>query len=137
VKLTPNEGNSGVQFRSVPHGKTEAKGCQADIGAGWWGKLYEESARGLLFPPKGQQFSGDAFVKKDDWNVYEILAVGGKVRTAVNGNPCTVLDDDKIAMSGRIAPQVHSWSKHMEVRFRNFKLELNPEFKLKTVEEKT
>lgn len=136
VKLTPDAGNSGVQFRSLPHGKTEAKGCQADIGAGWWGKLYEESARGLLFPPKGQQFSGDAFVKKEDWNVYEILAVGGKVRTAVNGNPCTVLDDDKIALSGRIAPQVHSWNRHMEARFRNFKLELDPEFKLKTVEEK-
>ena len=136
VKLTPHGGNSGVQFRSVPHGKTEAKGCQADIGAGWWGKLYEESARGLLFPPKGQQFDGDKFVKKEDWNVYEILAVGNKVRTAVNGNPCTVLDDDQIAKSGRIAPQVHSGGP-MEVRFRKFQLELNPaEFKLKTVEEK-
>jgi putative heme-binding domain-containing protein len=135
VKLTPDGGNSGVQFRSVPHGKTEAKGCQADIGAGWWGKLYEESARGLLFPAKGQQFNGDAFVKKGDWNVYEILAVGGKIRTAVNGNVCTVLDDDKVAMSGKIAPQVHSGGP-MEVRFRKFQLELNPEFKLKTVEEK-
>lgn len=136
VKLTPHGGNSGVQFRSVPHGKTEAKGCQADIGAGWWGKLYEESARGLLFPAKGQQFDGDKFVKKEDWNVYEILAIGTKVRTAVNGNPCTVLDDDKVALSGKIAPQVHSGGP-MEVRFRKFQLELNPaELKLKTVEEK-
>lgn len=136
VKLTPHGGNSGVQFRSVPHGKTEAKGCQADIGAGWWGKIYEESARGLLFPAKGQSFDGDKFVKKEDWNVYEILAVGSKVRTAVNGNPCAVLDDEQIAKSGRIAPQVHSGGP-MEVRFRKFQLELNPaEFKLKTVEEK-
>jgi putative heme-binding domain-containing protein len=136
VKLAPDGGNSGVQFRSLPHGKTEAKGCQADIGAGWWGKIYEESARGLLFPAKGQEFNGDAFVNKGDWNVYEILAVGSKVRIAVNGHPCATLDDDQIAKSGRIAPQVHSGGP-MEVRFRKFQLELNPpEFKLKTVEEK-
>lgn len=136
VKLTPHGGNSGMQFRSVPHGKTEAQGCQADLGAGWWGRLYEEGARGLLFPPKGQEFNGDAFIKKEDWNVYEILAVGTKIRTAVNGNPCTVLDDEKVAKSGRFAPQVHAGGP-MEVRFRKFQLELNPaEFKLKTVEEK-
>ena len=136
VKLTPHGGNSGLQFRSVPHGKTEAQGCQADLGAGWWGRLYEEGGRGLLFPPKGQEFNGDAFIKKEDWNVYEVLAVGTKIRTAVNGHPCTVLDDEKVAKSGRFAPQVHSGGP-MEVRFRKFQLELNPpEFKLKTVEEK-
>jgi putative heme-binding domain-containing protein len=134
VKLTPHGGNSGVQFRSVPHGATEAKGCQADIGAGWWGRLYEESARGLLFPKKDQPFDGDKFIKKEDWNTYEIVAVGSKVRTAVNGNLCTDLDDDKIARKGRIALQVHSGGA-MEVRFRNFQLEQNPKFELKTVKQ--
>jgi putative heme-binding domain-containing protein len=127
-------GNSGVQFRSVPHGPTEAKGCQADIGSGWWGKLYEESARGLLFPKKGEPFDGDKFVKKDDWNTYEILAVGTKIRTAINGNLCTDLDDDKVALKGRLAVQVHSGGA-MEVRFRNFQLENNPKFELKTVKQ--
>ena len=127
-------GNSGVQFRSVPHGETEAKGCQADIGGGWWGKLYEESARGLLFPRKGEAFDGDRFVKKDDWNTYEILAVGTKIRTAVNGNLCTDLDDPQVALKGRIAVQVHSGGA-MEVRFRNFQLENNPKFELKTVKQ--
>ena len=134
VKLTPHGGNSGVQFRSVPHGGNEAKGCQADIGAGWWGRLYEESARGLLFPKKGEAFDGDKFIKKEDWNTYEILAVGTKIRTAVNGNLCTDLDDDKIALKGRIAVQVHSGGP-MEVRFRNFQLENNPKFELKTVKQ--
>lgn len=134
VKLTPHGGNSGVQFRSVPHGGNEAKGCQADIGAGWWGKLYEESARGLLFPKKGEKFDGDAFIKKEDWNTYEILAVGTKIRTAVNGKVCTDLDDDKVALKGRIALQVHSGGP-MEVRFRNFQLENNPKFELKTVKQ--
>jgi putative heme-binding domain-containing protein len=134
IKLTPNGGNSGVQFRSVPHGETEAKGCQADVGAGWWGKLYEESARGLLFPKKGDAFDGDKFVKKDDWNTYEIVAVGTKIRTAINGNLCTDLQDEKVALKGRFALQVHSGGP-MEVRFRNFQLELNPKFELKTVKQ--
>ena len=48
VKLTPNKENSGIQFRSevLPNG--HVKGYQADIGAGWWGKLYEEEGRALL-----------------------------------------------------------------------------------------
>ena len=131
VKLVDDKGNSGIQFRSVPWKGHEAKGCQADVGPGWWGKLYEESARGLLFPKKGEAFDGQPYVKKGDWNTYEILAVGGRIRTAINGHPCTVLDDDQVAKAGRIALQVHSGGP-MEVRFRNIKVETNPEFKLKT-----
>jgi len=134
VKLTPHGGNSGMQIRSEPHGATEAKGCQADIGAGWWGRLYEEGGRGLLFPKKDQPFDGDKFIKKEDWNTYEIVAVGTKIRTAINGNLCTDLDDDKMALKGRLAVQVHSGGA-MEVRFRNFQLEQNPKFELKTVKQ--
>jgi putative heme-binding domain-containing protein len=134
VKITPHGGNSGLQFRSQPHGETEAKGCQADAGAGWWGKLYEESGRGLLFPKKGEAFDGDKFIKKEEWNTYEVVAVGTKIRTAINGHLCTDLDDDKVALKGRFAVQVHSGGP-MEVRFRNFQLELNPKFELKTVKQ--
>ena len=126
VKLTPNSANSGIQFRSEPFGEFEMKGCQADMGQGWWGKLYEESGRALLASKPG-----DAFVKKEDWNTYEILAVGGKIRTAINGNLCTDLDDPQVAMRGITGLQVHSGGP-TEVRFRNFRLELNPTFELKT-----
>ncbi|HEV3028847.1 MAG TPA: family 16 glycoside hydrolase, partial [Planctomycetota bacterium] len=132
IKLTPNGGNSGFQIRSVPIAGGEARGPQADVGAGWWGKLYEESGRGILYPKKGDAFDGDRFVKKEEWNVYEIVAVGNRIRTAINGNLCTDLEDDKIPMKGRIGLQVHAGGP-MEVRFRNFQLELNPKFELKTV----
>lgn len=132
IKLVPDGGNSGIQIRSVPIEGGEARGCQADVGAGWWGKLYEESARGILYPKKGQEFDGGKFVKKDDWNVYEVVAVGFRIRTAINGHLCTDLEDDKIATKGRIGLQVHSGGP-MEVRFRNFQLELNPKFELKTL----
>ncbi|MSU59454.1 MAG: DUF1080 domain-containing protein [Pedosphaera sp.] len=127
VKLTPNSANSGIQFRSEPFGDHEMKGCQADMGQGWWGKLYEESGRGLLATKPC-----DEFVKKNDWNVYEILAVGGKIRTALNGNLCTDLDDPQVAPRGITGLQVHSGGP-TEVRFKDFELELNPKFELKTV----
>ena len=127
VKLTPNSANSGVQFRSEPFEEYEMKGCQADAGAGWWGKVYEENGRALL-----SKVNGDAFVKTNDWNTYEILAVGPKIRTAINGNLCTDLDDPKLAARGIIGLQVHSGGP-TEVRFKDFVLELNPKFELQTV----
>ncbi len=127
MKLTPNNANSGVQFRSEPFESYEMKGCQADAGAGWWGKLYEENGRALL-----SDKPCDAFVKTNDWNTYEILAVGSKIRTAINGQLCTDLDDPKVAQRGITGLQVHSGGP-TEVRFKNFELELNPKFELNTV----
>jgi putative heme-binding domain-containing protein len=126
IKLTPNKENSGIQFRSEPEGQYEMKGPQADAGAGWWGKLYEENGRALLWDK-----SGDACVKADDWNTYEIVAVGGKVRTAINGIVCVDIDDPKISRRGIIGLQMHAGGP-MEVRFKDFKLELNPKFELLT-----
>jgi len=126
MKLTPNNANSGVQFRSEPFEAYEMKGCQADAGAGWWGKLYEENGRALLWDK-----SGDAYVKTNDWNTYEIVAVGSKIRTAINGQICTDLDDPQVARRGIVGLQVHSGGP-TEVRFKNFQLEMNPKFELAT-----
>ncbi len=128
VKLTPNAANSGIQFRSEPHGEFEMKGCQADIGVGWWGRLYEENGRKLLWKK-----TGEAFVKTNDWNTYEIVAVGSKIRTAINGQLCVDLDDPQIARRGIVGLQVHSGGP-TEVRFKDFAVELNPKFELKTVQ---
>ena len=130
VKLTPNSANSGVQFRSVPWQGHEMKGYQADIGQGWWGKLYEESARALKVLEK--QPDGDRFVKKGDWNLYEIVAVGDRVLIALNGNQTVDLTDPKGDKKGLIAPQVHSGGP-TEVRFRKMTLEVNPKAELETV----
>jgi putative membrane-bound dehydrogenase-like protein len=118
VKLVPNEGNSGVQFRSdvLPDG--DIKGPQADIGVGWWGKLYEEHGRGEVWKQ-----SGEAHVKVNDWNDYVIEAIGSKVRTWINGKLCVDLDDPLLARRGIFALQIHSGGP-MEVRFRDLRLEL-------------
>ena len=118
VKLTPDAGNSGIQFRSVPLPDGEMKGPQADVGAGWWGKLYEESGRGLL-----AKEGGEKFVKPGEWNDYVVEAVGGKVKIWINGNLCCDLDDDKLARRGVIGLQLHSGGA-FEVRFKDIKLEV-------------
>jgi putative heme-binding domain-containing protein len=117
IKLVKNEGNSGIQFRSAALLDGEVKGYQADAGSGWWGKLYEENGRGLLWPE-----SGEAHVKSGEWNRYEIDAVGPKVTTKINGQPCVSLNDAAGARRGIFAFQLHSGGA-TEVRFRNLILE--------------
>ncbi len=120
VKLKANEGNSGVQFRSEALPDGEMKGYQADVGPGWWGKLYEENGRALLWDK-----SGEEFVKPGEWNAYEIVAKGGKIQTFINGRKCVDLDDPSGAKRGIFAFQLHSGGP-TEVRFKDVKLEVNP-----------
>jgi hypothetical protein len=116
VKLVGNRGNSGIQFRSAALPKNEAKGYQADVGAGWWGKLYEENGRGLLWDK-----SGEPFVKLGEWNTYEIEARGAQIRTSINGHPCVVLDDPAGARRGIFAFQLHSGGD-TEVHYKDLRL---------------
>ncbi|WP_425615012.1 PVC-type heme-binding CxxCH protein [Anatilimnocola sp. NA78] len=118
VKLVKNEGNSGIQFRSEPIAHDEVKGYQADIGAGWWGKLYEEHGRALLWKE-----SGEKHVKLGEWNKYEIIAVGSRVQTWINGEKCVDLDDSAGARQGVIALQLHSGGK-TEVRYKNLQVSI-------------
>ena len=117
VKLVDNAGNSGIQFRSQAH-DGEVSGYQADIGVGWWGKLYEEHGRALLWNKSGEQY-----VKPGEWNQYEVIAQGHHIRTLINGKECVDLDDPEGAHRGIIAFQLHSGGQ-TEVRFRNIKLEV-------------
>ena len=118
VKLVADAGNSGVQFRSEPLPEGEMRGYQADIGPGWWGKLYEENGRGLLWDR-----SGEEYVHEGEWNDYEIEAVGPKIITKINGQTCVDLDDPEGARRGIIALQLHSGGA-TEVRFKDLRLEL-------------
>ncbi len=119
VQLVNNRGNSGIQFRSEALPDGHVKGYQADIGAGWWGKLYEEHGRALLWDKSGEKFV------KPGWNSYEILAVGDRIQTWINGQPCVDLVDAAGAKRGIVALQLHSGGA-TEVRFKDFEIELNP-----------
>ncbi len=120
VKLTPNRENSGIQFHSEPLPGGEVKGPQADIGAGWWGKVYEEHGRGILWDK-----SGERYVKPEEWNTYDVEAVGGRVRTWINGHVCVDLYDPKLSRRGIFALQLHAGGA-LEVRFKDLRLEVLP-----------
>lgn len=116
VLLLENQGNSGIQFRSEPLPGEEVGGYQADIGPGWWGKLYEEHGRGLLWDA-----SGEPHVKPGQWNRYRIRAEASRIQTWINDQPCVDLDDRQGARRGILALQLHAGGP-MEVRFRNLRL---------------
>jgi putative membrane-bound dehydrogenase-like protein len=117
VRLAGDAGNSGIQFRSEERDGGDVAGYQADIGPGWWGKLYEEHGRALLAERGATQ------VVPDGWNRYVIECRGSRVCTWLNDEPCVDLDDPAGARSGIVALQLHSGGP-TEVRFRNLRLEL-------------
>ena len=93
------------------------RGYHADIGPGWWGKLYEEHGRGLFGNKSGEQHL------KPGWNTYEIQAIGSKIHTWLNGQLCVDLEDTGGARRGIFALQVHSGDA-TEVHFKDFEIEL-------------
>ena len=128
-KLTGTEGfvNSGVQIRSqrVPN-DSEMSGYQADLGKGWYGTLYDESRRNkpLIKPDEA---TVEKAVKVDQWNDYEIRAVGPRIVLKINGIQMVdyIETDPAIPQTGRIGLQVHGGGK-TEVRFKNLLIETLP-----------
>ncbi len=118
MKLVDNSGNSGIQFRSRQIDGGLVQGYQADAGPGWWGKLYEEHGRKLLWDK-----SGEAHIKSSDWNTYSIEAKGSHIRTTINDQPCVELEDPEGQRRGVFAFQLHSGGP-TEVRFKNIELRI-------------
>ncbi|UCD29520.1 MAG: DUF1080 domain-containing protein, partial [Planctomycetota bacterium] len=120
VKLVPDKGNSGIQFRSKRLGDYKVQGYQATIGtgAGGWGSIYEEHGRALLYD--GYKNLGEKAVIKNAWNHYVVYAVGEELRVEINGTVCTDLHDGK-SKSGVIALQIHR-RRPMDIKFKNIKL---------------
>lgn len=131
VKLTPDDRNAGIQFRSQPMDATgQAQGYQADVGhdpviGNVWGNLYHEHGRGKL----DWNDRAVKVLKKGDWNRYEILAVGHRIWTSVNGELCTAIEDADGELSGKIAFQIHS-GEAQTVLYRNPTLTHNPKIAL-------
>ncbi|PHQ62326.1 MAG: hypothetical protein COC08_01280 [Maribacter sp.] len=112
IKLTGNEGfiNSGVQFRSerLIDPDYEMTGYQADWGEDYWVSLYDESRRNktLIAPDSLQVLQ---WIKKDDWNDYEIRAEDRRIRLYINGHQTVdyTEEDMSIPQAGLIGFQIH------------------------------
>ena len=132
VKLTPDNRNAGIQFRSKKtNAGGQALGYQADVGAGVWGKLYHEHGRGKL----DWNNRAAKAVNRGEWNRYEILAVGHRIWSAINGTLCVAIDDPKGELAGDIAFQLHA-GPAQTVLYRPVKLIHNPKLALDDFTEK-
>jgi len=125
IRLINGKGNSGVQFRSkrVPDSH-EVSGYQADVGPTYWGMLYDESRRRrALVKPEPEDVK--KAVKAEDWNDYEVRAVGNEIALTINGVKMVEYteDDPEIPRSGIIATQIHA-GLPMEVQFRNIRIKV-------------
>ena len=104
--------NAGVQFRTrrIPN-HHEVSGYQADIGPGWYGKLYDESRRKRVIGDTDKQTAQRAFdaVSKDGWHTYRIRAVGNHIQLWLNGIKTVdyIETDESIETDGIIAVQIH------------------------------
>ena len=124
IRLIDGRGNSGMQFRSqrVPPPSHEVCGYQADVAAGMWGNIYDESRRRKnLAGPAAELLR--KILRPTGWNDYEIQARGDHIVLALNG--VTTADyaetDAKIARDGIFATQIHAGGP-MEVQFRNIRI---------------
>ncbi len=145
----PNPGfaNSGIQIRSWegPR-KWQVSGYQPDMDSEdqYTGTCYGENFRGGLaqrgqktligadHKPKVVEQFGDSrelakFIKKRDWNEYDIIARGNHIVEKINGHlMCELTDEDAMARKdGVIALQIHA-GLPMKVQFRNVRVKLFP-----------
>lgn len=129
-KLTGTEGfvNGGVQIRSerIQQPPNEMIGYQADIGAGKSGNLYDESRRKVTLVEASKEVIEKA-EKPGEWNTYEIVAEGPRVRLLVNGVQTVdyTEKDATIVQEGHIALQIHGNCKAV-IAFRNLHIEELP-----------
>ncbi len=102
--------NSGIQIRSVrmPDGHGMA-GYQVDCGDGWFGKIYDEHRRGLIYP---EPLDAEAMSQALDvlgWNHYRILAEGPRIQVWINDVKVTDFSEQNpdIPLDGHIGIQLH------------------------------
>jgi hypothetical protein len=119
--------NSGVQFRSQRvSGSQAVSGYQADLGAGYWGNLYDQSRRNTTLAAANQAAVSAVF-KPNDWNSLVIRAEGLRIRIWINDYQSIDYTETLggIANSGVIGLQVHSGGR-FEASFRYLSLEVLP-----------
>jgi hypothetical protein len=129
VKLSgdPAKANAGIQLRSrrIPN-HHEVIGYQADMGQTYWGVLYDESRRRrVLAGPNPEELN--KYLKRDDWNEYEIRAEGKRVRLSINGYQTADYTeaDDGIEQTGSICLQVHG-GPPTEAWYKDIRIEALP-----------
>jgi hypothetical protein len=116
---------NGREIRNNKQPAGRVYGYQVEISneeSGNSGGVYDEARRGWLDDASSKPECRGAF-KDNQWNRYQIRAIGDSIKTFVNGVACADVTD-AADLSGFIALQVHSFKgeKPAQVRFRNIRV---------------
>ena len=145
IKFRIENGNSGIQYRSVDKGNWSVAGYQAEVenAPGKVGFLYHESGRGGLVNvgdimqindkaekqvigkvSDREQLIKEGYYKPKDWNEYTIICRGNHVMHYLNGYPTVeLIDNDPRGrlLEGILALQIHA-GPPMLVEFKDIRL---------------
>jgi hypothetical protein len=119
-KVLGSAANGGVNFRSRRNPATGvASGYQADLGAGYWGSLYDEDRRNRTLAPA----KADPALRPDDWNDYRIRCEGRRIHLWLNGIETVdyMEQDAGIADSGILSLQIQA-NRPGEAWYRNIRI---------------
>ena len=145
IKFRIENGNSGIQYRSVDKGNWSVAGYQAEVenAPGKVGFLYHESGRGWLVNvgdimqindkaekqvigkvSDREQLIKEGYYTPKDWNEYTIICRGNHVMHYLNGYPTVeLIDNDPRGrlLEGILALQIHA-GPPMLVEFKDIRL---------------
>lgn len=118
--------NGGVQFWSQRVPKDEMSGYQADIGAGYWGGLYDESRRNKVLQMPSKELQAK-LVKAGGWNDYRVRAEGRHIQIWLNGEKTVdyVETDEKIPARGKFGLQIHGGA-YTKIQYRDLRIDELP-----------
>ena len=130
ARMPKKDFDSGVGFRCVlPKGKNLPQGYQSEISDIRSGGIFDIGV-GWMNPPEEEKKIKDfvnrtgTFLRPSKWNQIRVICKGPRIRTWVNGQLCSDIEDAK-HKSGAIGLQHHS--KEGVYRFRNLRIrELKP-----------
>ena len=118
VRMTGENGNSGVCIRTRPTSFDDVPGYQVDMGDGFWGCLWEERRDGMV--GKYSKADADKIVEKDDWNEYYVLARGPHIQAWLNGVPTIDAYHPRGFADGAIAFQLcHGKNRKFTASFKD------------------
>ena len=125
AKMPRKDFDSGVGFRCVlPKGKNLPKGYQSEISDIRSGGIFDIGV-GWTNPPEEEKKINDfvnrtgTFLRPGKWNQIRVICKGPRIRTWVNGQLCSDIEDAK-HKSGTIGLQHNS--KEGIYRFRNLRI---------------
>jgi len=122
-------GNSAgsVVFRAEPAPDGGVRGYGIGITPDSWATLSDEGGRGVL-----HKATNPVSALPKGWNILEVLAIGSRIRAAVNGTAILDFEDPAGARQGLVALRLPTGGR-VEARFKDLRLETNPKPEFTTV----